>query len=251
MARILILGGTAEAVALAKALHDQHPDWDLVTSLAGMTRAPVTGPGHLRQGGFGGAAGLVDYLRKEAVNALIDATHPFAATMASHAQQAAGQAGVARIKLVRPMWSHQNEDRWIEVDSPAGASRALQELGAQSVFLTLGRRDLEAFTDLTETRFIVRMIEPPEDALPLTRADLILARGPFTIEDEEALMRERDVDALVTKASGGDATHAKIITARNLSIPVVMVTRPDTPEGPAAESVEAVVAWLESVLHLS
>lgn len=249
MTRLLILGGTAESVALAQALHDQHPDWDIVTSLAGVTRNPVTGPGRLREGGFGGAAGLADYLRAESINALIDATHPFAATMAHHAEQAAGELGIARIKLVRPMWERTTEDRWIEIESPADAARTLQELGARSVFMTLGRRDLEAFASLTETRFITRMIEPPDQTLPLPRAELILARGPFTIDNEEALMRDHRVDALVTKASGGGATQAKIIAARNLSVPVVMVTRPDMPGGPAAESVEDVVAWLESVLH--
>ena len=249
MTRLLILGGTTEAVALAQALHDQHPQWDLVTSLAGVTRAPVTGPGRQRQGGFGGVAGLADYLRDEGINALIDATHPFAATMAGHAEQAARQADVARIKLVRPMWPCQSGDHWVAVDSPAGASQALQELGARSVFMTLGRRDLDAFTGLTDTRFTVRMIEPPDETLPFSRADLILARGPFTVEDEETLIRDHGIDALVTKASGGAATHAKVIAARNLSVPVVMVARPEMPNGPSAESVEEVVAWLESVLH--
>jgi precorrin-6A/cobalt-precorrin-6A reductase len=249
MTRLLILGGTTEAVALAQALHDQHPKWDIVTSLAGVTRKPVTGPGRLREGGFGGVAGLVDYLRAESIDALIDATHPFAATMARHAEQAAGELGIARIKLVRPMWDRTTEDRWIAVESPADAARTLQELGARSVFMTLGRRDLEAFAGLTDTRFITRMIEPPAQALPLARAELILARGPFTVDDEESLMRDHQVDALVTKASGGAATQAKIIAARNLSVPVVMVTRPDMPGGPGAESVDDVVAWLESVLH--
>ena len=250
MTRVLILGGTAEAVALAHALHRARPSFDVITSLAGVTRTPVTGPGRLREGGFGGVDGLGNYLREEAVDVLIDATHPFAATMAGHAALAADKAGVARIKLVRPLWERTPEDLWFEVGTVAEAAQVLRTRSAGSVLMTLGRRDLEAFAGLGSTRFLVRMIEAPGEPLPMARSELILARGPFTPEGEEMLMRDHGIDAVVTKASGGQATQAKILAARNLAIPVIMIRRPAMPEGPSAETVEGVMAWLEQASRL-
>jgi precorrin-6A/cobalt-precorrin-6A reductase len=246
MTRLLILGGTGEAVALAEAVARELPDWDVVTSLAGVTTSPVKGPGRMREGGFGGAAGLAAYLKDESIDLLVDATHPFAATMARNAEQAARESGVPRIKLVRPMWARRAEDRWVEVDNPQAAAQALTELGARSVFLTLGRRDLDAFAGLADTRFVVRMIEPPEEPLPLEVVELLLARGPFTTGDEIALMRDHGIDAVVSKASGGSATQAKILAARDLGIPVVMVSRPPMPDGDQACSLDDALAWLKS-----
>ncbi len=250
MTRLLILGGIGEAVALAQAVADRLPEWEAITSLAGVTNNPVTGPGSVRQGGFGGVPGLTTYLRDEEIDALIDATHPFAATMAAHAQAAARDTGVPRLKLIRPMWPRRSGDRWVETNSPQRAAAELRRLGAQSVLITLGRRDLDAFADLKSMRFVVRMIAPPREPLPLAVTELVLARSPFTVQDEEALMRVHAIDAVVTKASGGSATRAKIDAARNLALPVVMLTRPPMPEGPVVETVEDAIVWLRSLMPM-
>ena len=241
---VLILGGTGEALALARSLAEQRPDLAVTTSLAGVTETPVQPPGRVRSGGFGGAAGLAAWLGDEAVDLLVDATHPFAATMARHAAEAAALAGVPRLKLVRAMWPQRHGDRWIMVPDAAAAARALADLGARRVFLTLGVRDLDAFAGMTGTAFTLRMIAPPPEPLPLADAVLLLARGPFDGAAEEALMREHRFDALVTKASGGAATQGKIDAARVLGLPVVMIARPPLPPGERAADVAGALAWI-------
>jgi precorrin-6A/cobalt-precorrin-6A reductase len=243
LTRILILGGTSEAVALAEALHADCPELEVITSLAGVTRNPVTGPGTLRTGGFGGADGLADYLLAESVDGLIDATHPFASSMAAHGESAATKIGIPRIKLVRPMWQRETGDHWIEVDDARSAAEVSKNLNPACVLITLGRRDLEPFLALTGLRLVARMIEEPENPLP-PHATLLQARGPFSVADEHALMEEHAVDLLVTKAAGGNATQAKITAARERAIPVVMLRRPAMPQGPAASSVKEVMDWI-------
>ncbi len=247
MTRLLILGGTSEAVALAQRLHSDRPDIDVTTSLAGVTSEPVTGPGAVRRGGFGGATGLEQYVRDQAIDVLVDATHPFAAVMAVHARDAAARTGVPRIKMVRPLWPLHDDDRWIDVESADGAATEIARRGDQRVLLTLGRRDLAAFAGLTGIRFIVRMIEPPLPPLSLPNADVVLARGPFSIDDELALLKDERIDTLVTKASGGEATHAKIIGARELGIPVIMLRRPPVPDGPVTPDIDGVIAWIDEL----
>ncbi len=245
---VLILGGTGEALALARLLAERRPDLSVTTSLAGVTGDPVLPPGGLRRGGFGGAGGLAAWLAEARVDLLVDATHPFAATMAGHAAAAALSARVPRLKLLRAMWPRQAGDRWIPVRDAAAAASALAGLGARRVFLTLGTRELTAFAGLTDTAFTVRMIEPPAEPLPLADCALLLARGPYDAEAEMALMREHGFDALVTKASGGTATAGKINAARALSLPVVMIARPPLPPGETAGDAETAFAWIDARL---
>jgi precorrin-6A/cobalt-precorrin-6A reductase len=237
--RVLILGGTTEALRLAEACA-QRPDLTVITSLAGSTRAPSRPPGDLRVGGFGGADGLARYLRANAIARLVDATHPFASQMGRNALQACRAAGVPRVRLLRPPWRRQAEDRWIEVDSLAGAARHLAPY--RRVFLSVGSRDLEAFDGL-KPWFLVRSIEPP--ATLLANAHWLGARGPFGLEDELVLLREHAIDLLVTKASGGDATYPKLAAARALGLPVIMVRRPPPPRGAVVDNLAAVLAWLD------
>jgi len=248
--RLLILGGTGEAVALAGDLAARRPDLHVVTSLAGATRAPVRPAGAVRIGGFGGSEGLATYLRSEAIDALVDATHPFAATMAQHAALAAARTGTPRLKLLRPMWPRLPDDRWIEVDDATGAAAALVGLGVRRVLLTLGGRDLGAFAGLDGIAFVVRLIEPPAEPLPLGRAELLLARGPFDEAAERALMADRAIEALVTKAAGGEATAAKLAAARALALPVVMIRRPPPPAGETAPDVATARRWVDARLPL-
>jgi precorrin-6A/cobalt-precorrin-6A reductase len=241
---VLILGGTAEAVQLAEACA-AIPRFRIMTSLAGRTRAPTRPPGEVRIGGFGGADGLAQFLRTSTIDRVVDATHPFAVRIGRHAEQACRALGVPRVRLLRPPWQRQPADRWIVVEDLAEAARCLPEHGRRA-FLTVGQRDLDAFAGLDQW-FLVRTIERPP-AWPLQNGAWLSARGPFHIEDEIALLREHAIDVLVTKASGGDATYAKVAAARALGLPVIMVRRPPPPPGPVVDSVSAALAWLDHEL---
>ena len=239
-ARLLILAGTTEAVELARACA-AWPGLDVISSLAGRTATPALPPGQVRIGGFGGAGGLLRFLVERGIARVIDATHPFAAQIGAHAEQACREAAVPRLRLLRPPWPRQPGDQWIEVADLAEAARCLPRLGRR-VLLTVGHWDLGAFARL-DLWFLVRTIEPP-DALPLRHGQWLAGRGPFAVPDELALLRTHAIDVLVTKASGGGATYAKLAAARRLRLPVVMIRRPPPPAGPLVDSVEAALAWL-------
>jgi precorrin-6A/cobalt-precorrin-6A reductase len=241
--RLLILGGTTEASALVAASAGRE-HVEAILSLAGRTHA-APAPIPTRVGGFGGVEGLREYLRATRVDALIDATHPFAAQMSRHAAEACEAAGVPMLAFTRPPWRQSSGDRWIEVDTMAEAAQAFG-IRPRSVFLTQGRQQLAAFAGAPQHRYLVRAIERPDeiDALPHHR--LILARGPFALADEEALMREEDIEFIVAKNSGGHATYAKVEAARNLGLPVVMVRRPAKPRVAQAERLADVLDWIDA-----
>jgi precorrin-6A/cobalt-precorrin-6A reductase len=244
--RVLILGGTTEAAALARALGDR-PDLDVTTSYAGRTRAPTAPAGRTRVGGFGGAAGLARHLRTERVDVLVDATHPFAARMRWHAFEAAGAVGIPCVRVERPGWESGPGDRWVRVGDLAAAARAVTEGGHRRVLLTTGRTELAPFASCPGVWFLVRSIEPP-DPQPLPDAEVVLARGPFTVVGERTLMISHRIDAVVTKDSGGEATGAKLVAARELGLPVVVVDRPPSPPGPLVRTVGEALDWLDAAL---
>ncbi len=244
MTRILILGGTAEAAVLAKGIAEREPGVDVVTSLAGILEETPDLPGRLRRGGFGGADGLARYLDDERIDALVDATHPFARIMADTACTAACRSGVPRIKLVRPMWDRMPGDDWFMVDDIDGAVDALKILAPPVALITLGSRAVESFRTIDGVRLIFRMIAPPKDVRPKPGMEVLLLRGPFDVEEEKTLMADRGIGALITRASGGRATEAKIRAARDRRIPVIMIRRPAVPEGPVAPSAEGILDWL-------
>ena len=225
---VLILGGTTEARELAAALAGR-PGVRVTTSLAGRVARPGAIAGEVRVGGFGGAEGLADWLRAEHVDALVDATHPFARAITANAARAAAVTGVPSLVLRRPGWHPGPRDRWHPVDSLAEAAESLPGLGRR-VFLTTGRMELAAFAHLTDLHCVVRSVEPPEAPMP-PHTEVILARGPFTVADESALLHDHRIDVLVTKDSGGAATAAKLTAARALALPVVVVRRPPLPTG--------------------
>ncbi|WP_239405563.1 cobalt-precorrin-6A reductase [Frankia sp. Cj3] len=228
--RVLILGGTAEARALADALHGRD-GCQVISSLAGRISRPTLPRGEVRVGGFGGVDGLVGYLRAAAVDVLVDATHPFAAIMSEHAAQAAAVTGTRLLALRRPGWSARTGDRWLHVPDITQAARAAAGLpGPGCVFVTTGRRGLDAYADDSRHGYLIRTVDPPTEALP-ARHTVVLDRGPYTVEGETALMTEHGVIALVTKNSGGPLTAAKLTVARHLSIPVIMIDPPVPPAG--------------------
>ncbi|WP_451985769.1 cobalt-precorrin-6A reductase [Azospirillum endophyticum] len=243
--KALILGGTTEATALAKRLAG-HPRIDARVSLAGRTRNPVLPPLPTRVGGFGGVEGLADYLRAEGIDAVIDATHPFAAQISANAATACARAGVPLRLLTRPAWMAGPGDHWIGVPDMDAAALALRDLG-ETVFLTIGRQEVAAFEAVPDKRYLIRAVDPPEPMPDLPRMSLILDRGPFTVKGELALMRGQGVEVVVSKNSGGRATDAKLEAARELGLPVVMVERPAGNGVAELHDVDEAVGWLEGV----
>lgn len=238
--RILVLGGTAEARALSHEL-ERRPGTEVLVSLAGVTEQPAPHGGQVRSGGFGGSSGLARYLEDEGVDVVLDATHPFAERISTNAAAAAERAAVPLLRLVRPAWEAQPGDRWIEVDDLAEAAAALPELPARCALLALGRQHLAPFAAIEGVKLVVRAVEPPDlSAFPGAVAEV--GRGPFTVDAELDLLRRHEVDAVVARNSGGD--DAKLVAARTLGLPVVLVRRPPSP-GAAVADIAAVLGWLE------
>ena len=219
----------------------------MTLSLAGRTVAPLAQPVPIRSGGFGGIAGLERYLRDAAVYALIDATHPYAATMSAHAVSAARQTHTPMIALRRPPWGAVAGDRWTEV---LDAHDAVRVLGAapRRVFLALGRQEIAPFAAAPQHHYLIRSVDPVQPPLAVPHARYIEERGPFGEIEERALLAEHAIEAVVAKNSGGAATYGKIAAARNLGIPVLLIRRPAEPGGHGVADVDAAMAWLHHVL---
>ncbi len=249
--RLLLLGGTTEAARLAAEL-SARDDVVVVASLAGRTADPAPLPVERRTGGFGGAEGLARYLRTEHVSAVVDATHPFAAMMRWHAYEACNRTGVPRLRLERPAWQAQAGDRWSVVADLAAAAAAIASGDSRRVFVTTGRSTLATFAPACDGRrwWLVRSIDPPE-RLQLHPAEVILERGPFSLEGETELLDRHRIDLVVTKNSGGHATAAKLDAARSLGVEVLVVDRPPSPDGPSATSVADALEWVYSALGLA
>jgi precorrin-6A/cobalt-precorrin-6A reductase len=239
--KVLILGGTRDARQLAfRLIHAGH---DVTTSFAGVTEHPVQPEGKVRVGGFGGAQGLRQYLHAEKYDVLVDATHPFAAIISANAAEAAGD--ILLLRLERPAWTPKPNDDWIEV---ADIQSAVDALPLQaSVMLTIGRKEIAPFIKRADLKGVARMIEPTAIALPQSW-DLILERPPFTLESEMTLLRENGITHLVSKNAGGSETETKLVAARSLKIPVVMIARPFKPPVATYSSVEAVNGHIGSGL---
>ena len=241
MSRILILGGTGEARRLAGALAGRHA---VITSLAGRTAAPAALPGAVRTGGFGGADGLAAYLRAEAIDCLVDATHPYAARMGRNAAAAAAAAGVPLIRLERPAWVPRPGDDWHYFDSVSDLAARLPGLGTHAL-VTLGGADLAPFRGVRGIRLTVRAIAPPEALAEGPRVAILLARGPFDFAEEHALLFARGIDVVVSRNAGGEATRAKIDAARELGLKVAMLARPTRPGGIVETDPAAVVRRID------
>jgi precorrin-6A/cobalt-precorrin-6A reductase len=239
--RALILGGTGDANQLAGAL--ARAGIDAVYSYAGRTKVPLPHELPTRTGGFGGADGLADFVRRESITHVIDATHPFAAEMSRHAVMACTAAKIPLIALERAPWAREASDNWIDVSDIAAAVAALPEKAAR-VFLAIGRQHIAPFATKPQHTYTLRFVDAPDGALPLPEAKVIVARGPFSLESELELMRSRGIEWIVARNSGGTGARAKIDAGRALSRPVIMIARPELPERPQVQSVDDVLAWL-------
>jgi precorrin-6A/cobalt-precorrin-6A reductase len=238
---ILILGGTSEASALADGLAG-NTRFAATLSLAGRTVTPRLPRIPTRIGGFGGVEGLAAYLKENAVDVLIDATHPFAEQISANAVAAAERAGVPLIVLVRPAWLPVKGDRWTHVDSLEAAAAALPE-APERVFLTVGRQSLAPFAAKPQHSYIIRVIDPPDIPAAMQRTEILVGRGPFDVAAETALLRTHRIDRLVTKNSGGKASAPKLAAARACALPVILVERP-AGDTSAVTSVDEVLARL-------
>lgn len=226
--KILILGGTGEARELAGRL--VALGHDVTTSFAGRTREPRLPEGSVRVGAFGGVPGLAGYLRATGTERLVDATHPYAGLISTNAVAAAAQSGVPLVRFMRPAWVEPPDARWRHVPDLAAAADALPS-GAKALIST-GHEGLELFLARDDSRLVVRLIEPPGIAMP-KHAQLILQRPSYALEDERKLFRQEAITHLVTKNSGGEATAAKLVAARETRAVVIVIERPAY--GPAVE----------------
>jgi precorrin-6A/cobalt-precorrin-6A reductase len=241
---VLVLGGTSEARALALEL-DGRPGLRVISSLAGRVSRPALPAGEVRVGGFGGADGLAAWAGAEGVRAVVDATHPFAQTISANAARACARTGLPLLRLARPAWTARPGDDWRPAGSLEEAAGLLRGGGLGSrVFLTTGRQGLSAFAPIGELWFLIRCVDPPSGSMP-ARREILLARGPYAREAERALMRRSRIDVLVTKNSGGALTEGKLDAARDLGLPVIMVSRPRPAPGVASVAdVGGAVRWV-------
>ena len=222
--RILLLGGTGEARALAARL---HPGTDIVSSLAGRVPDPALPVGPVRIGGFGGVEGLAQWLRDNGIGAVVDATHPFAATMTAHAAQACAELNLPHVVLARPAWDPAGA---ITVRSDTEAADTVARQGYSRVFLTTGRSGVAPFAD-SDAWFLIRVVTAPDPEVLPARHRVLLSRGPYDYDGERTLLQDNAIDALVTKNSGGELTRAKLRAAQDLGVAVVMIERPPLPAG--------------------
>lgn len=239
---VLLLGGTTEASALARLLAERRIAATL--SYAGRTEAPAAQPVPVRIGGFGGVRGLVDHLRTHRVTHLVEATHPFAATMSAHAVEAAREAGVPLLALTRPAWEPVAGDRWSHA---ADIPDAVAQLAGQPrrVMLALGRMHVAAFAAQPQHHYLLRFVDAPDVPPDLPHHTLVIDRGPFTADADEQLLRDHAIDLIVCKNAGGSGAAAKLTAARRRGLPVLMIDRPVLPPRSQTHDPHDVLAWLD------
>ncbi len=217
---------------------------DAIFSYAGRTDKPMAQPLPTRVGGFGGISGLVAYLRAEGITHVVDATHPFAAQMSTNAVHASAEAGVSLVGLERPGWRAGEGDRWTHVADMDGAVAALPESGAR-VFLAIGKQHVAEFAGKPGNFYLLRLVDPPKDPLPLPDAEAVIARGPFDVAGDTALMKAHRITHVVAKNGGGAGARAKLDAARALGLPVILIDRPYVPPRRILTSADAVMDWLD------
>ena len=256
MKKLLLLGGTADARHMTKALLEmssaQKQPLQIVYSVAGLVRTPNL-PCEVLVGGFSQFGGLATYIRDQKIDAILDVTHPFAATMSSTAVSVAKDLGIPCWRFHRPEWQQQAGDNWCLFDDWQALIPALA--GKQSVLLTAGQLTQDAMDQLVaqtgdDQRLILRTAAPPRVELPAS-VEWIKGIGPFRLEDEQALFEQYGVDALVTKNSGGASTEAKLHAARELDVEVFMLQRPELPDADQqfsdiTEGVAVIRDWMKN-----
>jgi len=243
--KLLILGGTSEAAELARQCVQRFGGrLDVTVSYSGITGHQPDLPCHVRVGGFGGAPGLIKYMEDQAIDYLIDATHPFAEKISYHAYVASMAMEKPTLVFIRLGWAPTPKDHWLEVPDMESAARTVEEWN-KPTFLTIGVKELSKFDGLVDTSLFVRMLKEPEEELPLSTYEVITGRPPFSVEEERSLLREKKIKVLVTKNSGGDKTQNKLIAAREENVAVIMIDRPLSEPLDHVATIEEVLGWLQ------
>ncbi len=240
---LLLLAGTSEARRIAGALAAEGIP--AVASLAGATRMPEKLALETRVGGFGGRQGFIDFLQENAITAILDATHPFAAEISARTANVASSMAIPHLLLLRPPWRPSQGDDWTMIARESDAARHIAP--GSTVFLATGRQSLEGFANLEGRRLICRRIDPPRAPFPYANGTYLLGRGPFTVDDEIALFEQLGVDVLVVKNAGGESSRAKLDAARALSIPVIMIERPPPPAADTVATVAEALDWVRGL----
>lgn len=241
---LLILGGTREASALALRL--VGTGMDAVLSYAGAVDTPREQPIPTRTGGFGGVDGLTAYVLDNEITHIVDATHPFAAQISRNAVAVSDRTRVPLLALTRPAWTQVSGDNWLKVPDMTAAVAALRGDPAR-IFLAIGRTEIASFIAQPQHHYVLRLVDAPKSAPPLADCTVIVDRGPFEIASDKALLREQQIDLIVSKNSGGDGARAKIDAARELGLPVLMIDRPKLPPRLETDSVETAMSWITKV----
>lgn len=240
---LLLLAGTGEAKQIAE--HLAQAGIDAVASLAGATRNPDSMALPTRVGGFGGADGFRAYLQEAGITAVLDATHPYAAQITNRTAAICAEIGMPYCQLLRPAWTPEVGDDWTEIDKEEDAAVYIHNW--QTVFLGTGRQTLEQFKNLEGSRVICRLIDPPTEPFPFEGGEFLIGRPPFSVQRETDLFRTLNIDWLIVKNAGGDASRTKLTAAGDLGIPVLMIKRPDMPDAMRVETVEDALAWVKSL----
>nr|WP_315849531.1 cobalt-precorrin-6A reductase [uncultured Rhodoferax sp.] len=235
-----MLGGTTEASRLAQALADAQ--MDAIFSYAGRTESPLPQPLPVRVGGFGGVDGLRTWLREQRISHVVDATHPFAAQMSRNAVAACAATGIPLLALERPAWQSQVGDHWQHVPDIESAAQVLPKAPSR-IFLAIGRQHVEPFLARSPHWFLLRLVDASVE-LPPERGHIVLARGPFTVADDTALLQQHRITHIVAKNSGGSGAESKLHAARALGLPVILIDRPAIPPRPTVARVEQVLQWI-------
>ena len=222
--KILILGGTREAVELAAEL--VAAGHDVTTSLAGRTAEPEPVAGEIRTGGFSGngksgTEGLAGWLTENGFTRLIDATHPFAKQISANAEAAARLSGITFEQRTRQPWQRQTGDTWIEV---ASLEEARDTIPANArVLLALGSQHIAPFATRADAHFVIRMVDPPAVPLPFASHELVLGKPSSKAAEEKTLPQRHGITHILCRNSGGSGAYAKIEAARELGLPVIMI----------------------------
>lgn len=240
---LLLLAGTREAQEIARALGDAKRD--VVASLAGVTRAPISLGIETRRGGFGGEDGFREDMHRRGITAVLDATHPFAHLISNRTARVCGQMGLPYCQLLRPEWTPEEGDQWTQVSSEEDVAPLVAS--GETVFLATGRQTLDRFSNLPHARIICRQIDPPERPFPFPNGEFLIGRPPFPVDKEVALFQSLGVDWLVAKNAGGEASKTKLTAARQLGIKVAMIARPPQPDGLKVTTVKEALQWVNAL----
>ncbi len=241
--KLLLLAGTSEARTLATALADQ-PQVDVIASLAGVTREPLDLPVPMRSGGFGGRAAFVQYLQDQQFDAVIDGTHPFAAKISKRCHEVTLEMGIPHVQILRPEWRAEAGDLWTFIDDESKAAAHIPT--GSVVFLATGRQTLHRFANLTGRQLICRQIDTSEGEFPFKGGEYLIGRPPFSVEEEVELFTRRKVDWLVVKNAGGMLSRSKLVAARQLRIPVLLIKRPPLLDCAQVETVNDALDWVRA-----